>query len=127
VNPYLDGRLRVYNPAAFTLPALGTYGNLGRNALLGPGFSQLDFQATRTFRFRERGALEARLDFYNLLNHPNFAQPTAKLVNVDPLTQPGEAFGDSQSENFGVISRTIGRNLGLGTSRQIQAGLRLSF
>jgi hypothetical protein len=127
VNPYLDGRLRVYNPAAFTLPALGTYGNLGRNALLGPGFSQLDFQLTRTFRFRERGALEARLDFYNLLNHPNFAQPTAKLVNVDPLTQPGEAFSDSQSENFGVISSTVGRNLGLGTSRQIQAGLRLSF
>jgi hypothetical protein len=127
VNPYLDGRLRVYNPAAFAVPAFGTYGNLGRNALTGPGFSQLDLQLTRIFRFRERGALEARADFYNLLNHPNFAQPSSKLVNVDPLTQPGEAFGERQAQNFGVISSTIGRNLGLGTSRQIQIGLRLSF
>jgi hypothetical protein len=61
------------------------------------------------------------------LNHANFAQPTSTLVNVAPFVQPGEAFGSSQSANFGVISSTIGRNLGLGTSRQIQLGLRLSF
>jgi hypothetical protein len=127
VDPYLDERLRVFNPAAFAVPALGSYGNLGRNALRGPLFSQLDLQVTRTFRVGERGAIEARVDAYNLLNHPNFAQPSSKLVNVDPLTQPGEAFGERQAQNFGVISSTVGRNLGLGTSRQIQIGLRLSF
>ena len=127
VSPYLDERLRVFNPGAFTVPELRTYGNLGRNALLGPSFSQLDLALTRTVRFGERCALEIRADAYNLLNHPNFAQPTSKLVNVDPLTQPGEPFSESQSENFGVINSTIGRNLGLGAARQIQVGLRLSF
>lgn len=127
VDPYLDQRLLVFNPAAFLLPQFGTYGNLGRNALLGPGFSQFDAQVTRTFRFGESSTLDFRADFYNLLNHPNFAQPSAKLVNVDPLVLPGEAFGVSQSANFGVISSSIGRNLGLGTARQIQLGLRLSF
>jgi hypothetical protein len=127
VSPYLDNGLHVFNPYAFTLPKLREYGNLGRNALLGPAFSQLDLQLTRTFRIRETCALEFRAEFYNLLNHPNFAQPTSKLTNVDPLTQPGEAFSDSQSENFGVISSSVGRNLGLGTSRQIQFGVRISF
>jgi hypothetical protein len=127
VNPYLDNRLLVFNPAAFSVPQLGAYGNLGYNALDGPGFSQCDGQITRAFALGERSALQFRADFYNLLNHANFAQPTSTLVNVAPFVQPGEAFGSSQSANFGVISSTIGRNLGLGTSRQIQLGLRLSF
>jgi hypothetical protein len=127
VDPYLSGRFLVFNPAAFTVPSLDSYGNMGRNALTGPGFSQLDCQITREFRFGDQSALAFRADFYNLLNHPNFAQPSATLVNVDPLVQPGEAFDRSQSANFGVITSSIGRNLGLGASRQIQLGLRLSF
>jgi hypothetical protein len=127
VSPYTNNRLLVFNPGALTVPQRGTYGDMGRDALLGPGFSQLDFQATRAFHLNERMALNFRADFYNLLNHPNFAQPSAMLVNVAPFVQPGEPFGAAQSANFGVISTTIGRNLGLGTSRQIQLGLRLSF
>jgi hypothetical protein len=127
VNPYLDDRLMIFNPAALTIPQFGAYGNLGHNALVGPGFSQLDAQITRTFHIGERGAVEFRADFYNLLNHTNFAQPVAMLVNAEPLLQPGQAFGMEQSSNFGVISSTIGRNLGLGTSRQIQFGLRVAF
>jgi hypothetical protein len=127
MNPYLDSRLLVLNPAALTVPQLGAYGNLGRNALMGPGFSQLDGQATRTFHCGERTAVQLRADIYNALNHANFAPPTGVLVNVSPFIQPGEAFTTAQSANFGVISSTVGRNLGLGTSRQIQLGLRVSF
>ena len=127
VNPYLNNRLLVFNPAAFTVPQLGSYGNLGRDALMGPGFAQLDGQASRTFHCGERAELQFRADIYNAPNHPNFAPPTGMLVNVSPFVQPGEAFSMSQSANFGVISSTVGRNLGLGTSRQIQLGLRLSF
>ena len=127
VNPYLDSRLSVFNPAAFTVPQLGSYGNLGRDALTGPGFSQLDGQATRAFHFGERTELQFRADIYNALNHANFAPPTGMLVNVSPFIQPGAAFTAAQSANFGVISSTVGRNLGLGTSRQIQLGLRVSF
>ncbi|MCL5742829.1 MAG: hypothetical protein M1541_02710, partial [Acidobacteria bacterium] len=127
VNPYWNDRLLVLNPDAFTLPQIGQYGNLGRNALVGPGFSQADFQITRTFPLGETRALDFRADVYNLLNHTNFAPPTAMLINVAPLVQPGGAFNMSQAANFGIISSTIGRNLGLGTSRQIQLGLRLTF
>jgi hypothetical protein len=127
VNPYLNSRLLVLNPAALTVPQLGSYGNLGRNALVGPGFSQLDGQASRTFHCGERTEVQFRVDVYNALNHANFAPPTGLLVNVSPFIQPGEAFTSGQSANFGVISSTVGRNLGLGTSRQIQLGLRVSF
>jgi hypothetical protein len=127
VDPYFDQRLLVFNPAAFRVPLPGSYGNLARNSLRGPGFAQLDSQITRTFRFGERGALEFRADFYNLLNHADFAQPSSTLINVSPFIQPGGVFSMDQASNFGVISSTIGRNLGLGTSRQIQLGLRLGF
>jgi len=127
VSPYTGNRLLVFNPAALTVPQRGAYGDMGRDALLGPGFAQLDFQATRSFRISERSGLEFRADCYNLMNHANFAQPSAMLVNVSPFVQPGEPFGAAQSANFGVISSTIGRNLGLGTARQIQLGLRLTF
>jgi hypothetical protein len=127
VSPYLNSRLLVLNPEALTVPRLGTYGNLGRDALTGPGFSQLDGQATRTFHCGERAEVQFRADIYNALNHANFAPPTGMLVNVSPFIQPGEAFTTAQSANFGVISSTVGRNLGLGTSRQIQLELRVSF
>ncbi len=127
VSPVVNQRLNLFNPAAFSVPRLGSYGNLGRNALRGPAFAQADFQATRSFRFSERTTLQFRADCYNLLNHANFAQPSAMLINISPLHQPGEAFGMEQVSAFGVISSTIGRNLGLGTARQIQLGLRLGF
>ena len=127
VNPYLNQRLNLFNPLAFSVPQFGTYGNLGWNALRGPGFSQTDFQITRSFRFSDRTTLAFRVDCYNLLNQPNFAQPVATLINVSPVLQPGEAFTMAQLSNFGLISSTVGRNLGLGTSRQIQLGLRLGF
>jgi hypothetical protein len=127
VNPYLNQRLELFNPLAFSVPQLGAYGNLGWDALRGPGFSQTDFQITRNFRFSDRTALDLRVDCYNLLNHANFAQPDAMLINVSPVLQPGEAFTMAQLSNFGLISSTIGRNLGLGTARQIQLGLRLRF
>jgi hypothetical protein len=126
-NPYLANRPLVFNPAAFTAPQFGSYGNLGRDALAGPGFSQLDGQATRTFHCGERAEVQFRADIYNALNRANFAAPTDTLVNSSPFTQPGQAFSMSQSADFGVISSTVGRNLGLGTSRQIQLGLRVSF
>ena len=42
------------NPAAYAIPAPYTFGNLGRNTLIGPGFAQLDFGGYKNFRFTER-------------------------------------------------------------------------
>src|SRR5262249_38312715 len=59
------------NPAAFSLPALGTYGNLGQNTVQGPGMFQLNVALSRTFRLGERRSIQVRADAFNLPNHLN--------------------------------------------------------
>lgn len=128
VDPYIKNSTGQWlNPAAFAIPAVGKYGNLGRDALTGPSASQFDLQITRRFPVGEGHALEFRSDFYNLLNHANFANPAVTLPNALPTLQPGQAFSAATAPGFGLLTSTIGRNVGLGTSRQIQLGMRLSF
>src|SRR5262249_50759142 len=68
------------NAAAFTTPVPATaQGNLGRNALRGFGATQWDITLRRQFHFTERISLQARADFFNILNHPNFGNPINNL------------------------------------------------
>jgi hypothetical protein len=128
VSPYLSGdRVRWLNPAAFEIPRAGTFGNLGRNALVGPGFSQLDFTVNKVVALTERNRMEFRAEIFNLLNHANFASPSATLPNSLPGLQPGQAFSPQAAPSFGVITETVGRTVGLGTSRQAQLTIRYSF
>jgi hypothetical protein len=129
VDPYLRDRnnLQWLNPAAFSIPAAGEYGNLGRNALRGPGFSQLDLMLSKRIAVRETQALEFRADSYNVLNVVNFSNPPATLPNALPSLQPGQAFSATTAPGFGVITSTVGRTVGARISRQIQLGLRYSF
>ncbi len=99
------------NPAAFSLPASGTFGNLGRNTFFGPDFKQVDFSLLKDFKLGEKGKLEYRAEFFNIFNRPNFDQPNTTF----------------NTPNFGKIFNTFGRTLGLGTSRQIQMALRMTF
>lgn len=69
------------NPAAFSYQPLGTYGNLGRNALYNPGQFDVDASLSRLFRITERWKLEARAEAFNLTNHANFKAPTTALNN----------------------------------------------
>jgi hypothetical protein len=126
VNPYVKDRngLQWLNPAAFSIPAPGEYGNVGRNALRGPGFSQFDVMLAKRVAFREAQSFEVRADFYNVLNAVNFANPPATLPNALPSLQPGQAFSTSTAPGFGAITSTLGRTVGAGTSRQVQLGLR---
>lgn len=137
-----DGGLRYLNPAAFAIPQAGSYGNLARNAVYGPGFHQFDLTLQKRFRFTETVNVEFRTEVYNLFNKANFANPPAILsenlpnVTFNPATgvttvgsglQPGQPFRESQVGNFGVFNGTVGRTVGLGTNRQIQFALRLNF
>ena len=93
-NPSAPGG-RTINPAAFQpITALNPngvaiQGNLGRNALTGFGMSQLDLALQRDFVFAEQRSFQLRVEAYNALNHPNFADPIAVLAS--PL------FGQSPS------------------------------
>ena len=82
---------------------------------------------SKRIAFRETQALEVRADFYNILNVVNFANPPATLPNALPSIQPGQPFSTTTAPGFGVITSTVGRTVGAGTSRQIQLGLRYSF
>ena len=129
VDPYLKnkGSLGWLNPAAFSMPLPGTFGDLGRNALRGPGFSQLDLQISRSFSIRERQSLEIRMEAFNLLNHTNFSNPTTILPDSSIDVQPGSPYTPDLAAGFGLLGSTVGRTVGLGTSRQIQLSARFQF
>jgi hypothetical protein len=132
VNPYLDGGRNFLNPAAFAIPAPGTFGDLRRNALKGPDFFQFDMILAKRIPITERLNLEFRSEFFNLLNRANFANPASTLgnalgVNANQL-QPGQPFTQAAAgSTFGLLRQTVERTVGLGTNRQIQFALRLTF
>jgi hypothetical protein len=143
VNPYLNNDRNFLNPAAFAIPAAGTFGNLPRNALKGPNFKQVDLILNKRFHFSETRNLEFRTEIFNIFNRANFANPASTLnVALPTLTfnttanafvlgsglQPGQAFTQSAAgSTFGLLRQTVERTVGLGTSRQIQFALRLNF
>jgi hypothetical protein len=75
-NPNRDvPRGFAYNPAAFSLPVVGTFGNGGRNVIRGDGFRSADLSLFRTFSIRERVKLQMRLEATNSLNQVNYQGP----------------------------------------------------
>jgi hypothetical protein len=146
VDPYLNNDRNVLNPAAFTTPAPGTFGDVPRNFLRGPNFRQFDLIFNKRFRFTESVNMELRTEIFNLFNRPNFDIPGSRLnLALPTLTfntsgalantytvgsglQPGQAYTQSAAgQTFGLLRQTVIRDVGLGTSRQIQFALRLNF
>lgn len=133
VNPFLQSSDRRYvlNPAAFSTPAPGTFGNLGRGALHGPGLSQFDLTLHKKFSLTERLKSEFRFEVYNLFNRANFANPVVRLNNVlgtgTNQLQPGQAYTPATAGSFGTVLQTVESAVGLGAQRQIQLSLRFSF
>jgi hypothetical protein len=103
-NPSIS---RYFNTAAFAQPAAFTFGNAGRNILIGPKYSDVDFMMAKSFILPklERGRLQLRLDAVNVLNHPSFNNPNASIGTT----------------SAGIITST---SLG---GRVVQLGARLSF
>jgi hypothetical protein len=123
VNPYLKDGVRWLNPAAFATPQPGTFGNLPRNLLRGPGFTQLDLMFSKDFRFLQTQALQVRVEMFNITNRLNYENPAAVLPNG----APGATFTDAQTGTFGYMLGPLNRTVGLGTARQTQVSLRYTF
>ena len=135
VDPYIkSGGLLFLNPAAFATPAPGAFGNLERNSIVGPGFKQVDIFFAKHFRFN-RADVEFRTEMFNVFDFVNFANPVGTLPQAIPNAatteanrlQPGQPYTAGSAGTFGRLSSTVGRTVGLGTPRQIQFALRLSF
>lgn len=128
VNPYLDNDRNFLNPAAFSTPEPGTFGDLPRNALEGPSFRQVDLVLAKRFRIRETMNFEFRTEVFNIFNITNFANPSARLSNALPTLQPGQPFTQSNAgSTFGLLRSTVEKSVGLGTNRQIQFAIRFNF
>jgi hypothetical protein len=111
-NRICDGNLpsgqrtlqRWFNTSCFTIPAVYTFGNAGRNIIIAPGLATLDFSAHKDFRLTERFGLTYRAEFFNSLNKPNFGYPNTSIGGL-----------------------TAGTITTVGTGRQIQMALRLHW
>ena len=99
-----------FNPKAFLLPQAGTFGNVGRGVYSGPGLAEVDTSLFKTTAITERTNLQFRAEFFNVLNHADFATPNATVFSSGAI-----------SPSAGLITATAT------TSRQIQFGLKLIF
>lgn len=99
-----------FNPNAYLLPTPGTFGDLRRGTLRGPGLAEVDSSLFKTTRISERLTLQFRAEFFNIANHANFRIPNTVVFS-----------GTSISPSAGIISATAT------TSRQIQFGTKLIF
>jgi hypothetical protein len=103
------------------------FGNLGRNSLRGPQFFWSDFYLTKWFPLTERVKLRLEGQFFNLLNHPNFALPNMVLAGIPgkPSTQTGfGALTSTTSPPTGLLGVGLG---GDSTPRMIAFQARLEF
>jgi len=71
-----------FNPAAFAQQAIGAFGNVGRNSLVGPSSFDLDIALSRTFQIKEKLGLMFRGDAFNVLNHPIWQDPTTDITSA---------------------------------------------
>jgi hypothetical protein len=102
----------IANPSASTLapncvastPATAAFGNLGRNTVYGPGQISWDMALSRRFTVRERWKLDLRADFFNIMNHANWGNPSSSIT----------------SSTFGMVT-------GYGSPRLIQMALKMYF
>ncbi len=147
VSPYLNNDRQLLNPAAFSIPTPGSFGDLSRNALRGPNFKQVDLVLNKRVHLSEKVRMEFRAEVFNIFNFTNFAVPSSTLNNALPSvtftsgtggggsfytiptgTQPGAAFTQTAAGGtFGLARQTVERTVGLGTNRQVQFALRLTF
>jgi hypothetical protein len=111
-----------FNINAFTENAVGTFGDIGKNSMRGPGFSNTDLALIKKTAVGDRVTVTFRAEFFNAFNHPNFGLPGNNV-----------AAGPPPVGGFGVISGTAGyqsynsTTYGMAQPRIMQFGLKASF
>ena len=94
----------MFSRSSFANPVGAVFGNIGRNAMSGPGFFNLDFSLFKIFAITERIKMEVRAESFGVTNTPQFNNPNTTLGNA----------------NFGYIT-------GAGGGRQMQLGAKINF
>jgi len=142
-NPNFTGNLyphtpgQYFNPNAFIQPYVsiansgggntiyGTYGNVRRDSLVGPGLQEVDFSAIKNSHVTERIAVQFRAEFFNIANHTNFLTPNEVVFSSAPTIK---TTGTTQTLTPSAFSPTAGVVTATSTtSRQIQFGAKIQF
>ncbi len=110
-NAFIQPTVTVPNPAGGST-TYGTYGNVHRDSLVGPGLSELDLSAAKTAHPTEHLSVQFRAEFFNILNHTNFLTPNEVIYS---------SATSGVSPTAGVITATST------TSRQVQFAAKLQF
>jgi hypothetical protein len=119
-NPNFKGKVisgtmdHWFDPGAFSVPIAGTFGNVGRSTLRGPGLFNVDTSLFKRIPIRESVTLQFRAEAFNVLNRTNFGLP-------NQIVFAGSSSSYSVSDSAGQITSTAT------TSRQIQFALKLMF
>ncbi len=113
---HATGTMYWFNPAAFALPAQGTYSNETRNEFYGPATHQIDFSLFKNFKVKERVTIQFRAEIFNLFNFRNLSEP---VNNVS-------------SSSLGQITSTYdvsygSPGIGTGAPRNVQLALKVIF
>jgi Carboxypeptidase regulatory-like domain len=103
-----------FDPLAFSMPTVRTWGNLGRGTLRGPGLQTVDLSVMKNTAITERVAVQFRAEFFNALNHTNLGPP-------NPIVFSGNSASFSVSPSAGLIT-TLATD-----SRRIQFGLKVVY
>jgi hypothetical protein len=101
------------NPAAFSIPAAGTWGNAGAGIVEGPGLFQFDTALSKTIKITEGTKVSLRMEGFNVFNHPQLGTPN---LNFSSLA----AFGR-------ITSVSNSSPVGTGTARSFQFAARFTF
>ena len=119
------------------VPGTQHFGNLGRNAFVGPNYKNFDFSLVKDTAITEHVTMQLRIDAFNLFNHPNFANPLWPSFGVDFLQNgflldPVTQLSTGRGSGFLPITVTpdVGTGnpfLGGGGSRNLQLAARFSF
>ncbi len=115
----------VKNGSVLAPPEFGQFGTMGRNLFRGPNYRNWDFSVIKTWSMHEALRFQLRAEFFNILNHPNFANPYGiggQTGNVDP-SSPG-SFGFSAATPDVSSANPV---IGSGGPRAIQIGLKFLF
>jgi hypothetical protein len=111
VGTKVGGAANFFDPCAFSSPAAGTYGDVRRNSIIGPGTAAVDLALSKTFKTTETTTLTFRVEAFNIMNHANFGLPNGAALAANGTANPAA----------GRITYTTT------SSRQIQFALRFNF
>ena len=110
LNPVLGGADHYFDVSCFAVPAAGTFGNVPRNTIIGPGYAAWDMAFFKNVPLPGGRRIQLRAEAFNITDHVNFGLPQMTVFNSSGLVS-----------NAGQITSIVG------TARQWQFGAKVDF